>query len=90
MQNALTVQRCHALSGTNSNCLRARKKYFAHCNLFSITDHVQRLLIVGPSDSEWKVLRETEGERFVALEKGVVFKGEFATEKKQIDAKRFV
>ena len=32
----------------------------------------------------WKVLRETDGERFVALKKGRSFSGEFANYKNEI------
>jgi hypothetical protein len=38
--------------------------------------------MVGPCDREWKILRETDGERFVALNKAASFQGEFANEKK--------
>jgi hypothetical protein len=34
--------------------------------------------MVGPPEHEWKVLRETDGVRFVALKKGRCFQGEFA------------
>ena len=34
--------------------------------------------MVGPCPSEWKVLRETDGERFVPLTKGFGFQGHFA------------
>jgi hypothetical protein len=34
--------------------------------------------MVGPRERVWKVLRETDGERFVALKKGCCFEGEFA------------
>ena len=46
--------------------------------------------MVGPSDREWKILRETDGERFVALKKAGSFQGEFATAKNEIDAERLV
>jgi len=44
--------------------------------------------MVGPSTREWKVLRETDGERFVVLKKGDNFQGEFANAKNEIAAKR--
>ena len=34
--------------------------------------------MVGPRERVWKVLRDTDGERFVALQKGCCFSGEFA------------
>jgi hypothetical protein len=33
----------------------------------------QRLLMVGPASSEWKVLRATDGERFVVICKDMIF-----------------
>ena len=44
--------------------------------------------MVGPSTPEWKVLRETDGERFVAVEKGDNFQGEFAHAKNEIEARQ--
>lgn len=37
--------------------------------------------MVGPSTYEWKVLRETDGERFCGSQKDDYFLGEFAKEK---------
>jgi hypothetical protein len=37
----------------------------------------------------WKVLRDTEGERFVATNKGRSFQGNFETREKEISAQRF-
>jgi len=34
--------------------------------------------MVGPGACEWKVLRETDGERFMALKKVCCFQGHFA------------
>lgn len=34
------------------------------------SDHRRELLIVGPARTEWKVLRDTDGERFVVMNKG--------------------
>ena len=34
--------------------------------------------MVGPCTREWKVLRETDGERFMGLMKGCCFQGDFA------------
>ena len=42
--------------------------------------------MVGPATREWKVLRETDGERFVVIRKGENFRGEFANAKNEIDA----
>jgi hypothetical protein len=33
--------------------------------------------MVGPPQGEWKVLRDTDGERFVVNKKGCAFQGEF-------------
>jgi hypothetical protein len=38
--------------------------------------------MVGPSTREWKVLSETDGERFVLLKKGENFRRDFANGKK--------
>jgi hypothetical protein len=43
--------------------------------------------MVGPSTREWKVLRETDGERFVVLKKGDNFQGEFANTKTEVEVK---
>jgi len=34
--------------------------------------------MVGPCIREWKVLRETDGERFMGMMKGRCFQGDFA------------
>jgi len=34
--------------------------------------------MVGPCIREWKVLRETDGERFMGMKKGCCFQGDFA------------
>jgi hypothetical protein len=34
--------------------------------------------MVGPCERQWKVLRETDGERFMALKKVRCFQGHFA------------
>jgi len=34
--------------------------------------------MVGPCKREWKVLRETDGERFMGMKKGCCFQGDFA------------
>ena len=39
--------------------------------------------MVGPRERVWKVLRETDGERFVLLKKGRTFQGEFANCEKE-------
>ena len=45
-----------------------------HILIFSTRAIVAReLLMVGPREREWKVLRETNGERFVGLKKGHCF-----------------
>jgi hypothetical protein len=44
--------------------------------------------MVGPCVREWNVLRETDGERFVALKKGCGFSGEFANHKKEFRLKK--
>jgi hypothetical protein len=46
--------------------------------------------MVGPRAREWKVLRETDGERFVVLKKGDSFKENLQTQKYEIDAKQSV
>jgi len=34
--------------------------------------------MVGPCEREWKVLRETDGERFIASQESLYFQGHFA------------
>jgi hypothetical protein len=34
--------------------------------------------MVGPCRRQWKVLRETDGERFMGMKKGRCFQGDFA------------
>jgi hypothetical protein len=43
--------------------------------------------MVGPSTRVWKVLRETDGERFVTRKKDCSFSGEFVSGKKEIRLK---
>jgi hypothetical protein len=40
---------------------------------FFKTDLRERLLMVGPCSSEWNVLRDTDGERFVRSSKAAIF-----------------
>jgi len=40
---------------------------------------MRSLLIVGPATSEWNLLRETDGERFVAVKEEYGFSGEFVS-----------
>lgn len=40
--------------------------------------------MVGPCKQQWKVLRETDGERFMALKKGCSFQGDFANRENEI------
>jgi hypothetical protein len=44
--------------------------------------------MVGPGISYWKILRETDGERFVLLKKGRGFQGEFANCEKENHRKK--
>jgi hypothetical protein len=37
--------------------------------------------MVGPQKSEWNVLRTTDGERFVVIDKGYDFSGDLITAK---------
>jgi len=46
--------------------------------------------MVGPCHHEWKVLGETEGERFVVLKKGPTFQGQFADCEKENRAEELV
>jgi hypothetical protein len=46
--------------------------------------------MVGPPGREWKVLRETDGERFVGFKKGENFRRDFANANYEIDAKRSI
>jgi len=42
-----------------------------------------RLLVVGPPANEWTLLRDTDGERFVARRQGYDFSGEFSFQEKE-------
>jgi hypothetical protein len=44
--------------------------------------------MVGPPLCEWTVLRDTDGERFVLLNKGCIFSGEFESCKKENPRKK--
>jgi hypothetical protein len=61
--------------------------------IFIFVSHVivaEELLLVGPPELVWKVLRETDGERFVALRKDAVFKENLQTEKMKFAGTRTV
>jgi len=50
----------------------------AHSYFFYDAAPALYLLMVGPCEREWKVLRETDGERFIAPKKVCCFQGHFA------------
>ena len=61
------------------------KNFLVVSSFFPIKAHVQLctgLLLVGPWTILWKVLRDTDGERFVATNKGCIFQGDFETREK--------
>ena len=48
----------------------------------------RKQVMVGPRKRVWKVLRDTDGERFVPLKKGCCFSGEFAERENEIRANK--
>jgi hypothetical protein len=62
---------------------RRNEKFFLSLQRKIINSHAvglsSGLCIVGPPPIVWKVLRDTDGERFVVMNKGYGFSGEFVS-----------